>query len=287
MADSLWNSVFGLALRRMNCISPQADCEQCTLRTRCDCFVLTRGTVAPKADSASLAGKINSRPPPLIFHGPVRDFSLRIPANATFSTNLVLVGKGNDRLATVIHAMALAGDLGIGRNRSRFQLLRVMRSGPDLPNRQIAFDHDTPPPPASAYPPEVPELIQIDLLTPWLLPSTEKNFQPEGPETLVRDFLGKIVRRISLMQHCHTGQPLETDFKALSRKIEKINLPRADLIGTAGYRHGRGTFMAVRGSFVLDMNNVSEIWPFLWTGQWLNVPKMAAKGFGRYEICAL
>ena len=286
MSDPLWNSVFGLALRRLTCIASDTGCEKCSLQTRCDYFLLTRGTATPGPSEQGLAERLKTRPPPLIFHGPVRDFSLRVPANATFSAGLVLVGNGNARVHTVLRALALAGDLGIGRDRGHFHLLQVLRTGPGPLNQYLFQGNDIPPPEAASLP-KIPQLVIINLLTPWLLPNTLKYRHINEPKALVRDFLGKVIRRISLMQQCHTAHPLETDFKSLFKQIEKVNLNQADFDITTGYRHGKGRFTAVRGSFVLDMTEMEDIWPFLWTGQWLNVPKMAAKGFGRYEICAL
>ena len=288
-ADPLWRSVFGLALHRLTCIGGGRDCRSCGLHSRCAFFLLTRSGPAPSHDPDGLAASMRDLPVPLIFHSQVRDFTLHVPAGATFAARLVLVGSGNDHLEAVIRAMALAGDLGLGRRRARFSLLEVSCCGPQPLNVLINTDQVQSPPINGEPVPPMPDRMRLTLATPWLLADTAKNRSIETPEKLAALLLMQIIRRVSLMQQCYTPAPLNCDFRDLKDQAGRIPLSEVDITGHHGYSPGRGKkkFIAVRGSFILDMAGSEAIWPFLWLGRHLHAGKQAAHGYGRYFLSGI
>ena len=202
-ADPLLSGLFGLALRRLSCINRDADCTSCPLHNQCDFFLLTRGAAPPAESSTGLAARMRDRPPPLIFRTPVRDYSLRIPAGRTFSTSLIVVGSGNNRLPAIIRALALAGDLGLGRKRTRFRLQEVICRRPGELDCFIEQNSPQPPVPTPQPVPHPPQRVSVTLLSPWLLPHTKENSKPATTDTLLPRFLMQVVRRISLLQQCY------------------------------------------------------------------------------------
>ncbi len=285
-ADPLWRSVFGLALHRLTCIGGGRDCRSCGLHSRCAFFLLTRSGLAPSHDESGLAASMRDLPVPLIFHSQVRDFTLRVPAGATFAARLVLVGSGNDLLEAVIRAMALAGDLGLGRRRARFRLQEVSCCGPQSLSVLIKTDQVQSPPVSGEPVPPMPARLRITLATPWLLADTPKNRSMDTPEKLAALLLMQIVRRVSLMQQCYTPAPLDCDFRDLKEQAGRISLCEVDITGRQSYAPGKGKkkFIAVRGTFILDMTGSEAIWPFLWLGRHLHAGKQAAHGYGRYFL---
>jgi len=286
-ADPLWRSVFGLALHRFTCIGGGRDCRSCGLHSRCAFFLLTRSGLAPSNDRDGLAASMRDLPVPLIFHSQVRDFTLQIPVGASFAARLVLVGSGNDHLEAVIRAMALTGDLGLGRRRSRFRLQEVSRCGPHPLSVLVQADHTQSP--AKEEVPPMPARLRITLITPWLLTDTPKNRSIDAPENLVGLLLMQIIRRVSLMHQCYTPAQLDCDFRDLKEQAGRIPLCEVDITGHHGYSPGKGKkkFIAVRGSFVLDMAGSEAIWPFLWLGRHLHAGKQAAHGYGRYHLSGI
>ncbi|RUM38018.1 MAG: hypothetical protein DSY57_03215 [Desulfobulbus sp.] len=292
-ADPLWRSVFGLALHRLSCIGAGTDCRTCSLRFRCDFFLLTRSGIPPERDQedsrTGLATVMRDLPVPLVFHSRVFDHSLSIPAGATFMAGMVLAGHGNHHLRAVIRAMELTGDLGIGRKRARFRLLETSRCESCSYSTLIQADGSHPPPPAPEPIPPVPARVRVTLTTPWLLPDTLASRSIDTPEVLVSRFLTQIIRRVSLFQECYTGQPLETDFHHLKEQAAGVPLPDVEITGNHGYRPGKRSksFVAVRGTFVLDLTGAPELWPFLLLGRLLHTGKQAAHGYGRYRLTGL
>jgi hypothetical protein len=285
LVDSLFYSVFGRALKQLSCIDrQQKSCLVCPLCLQCDFALLLRGISRPECKS-EIAGKMSSIPSPLIFHSPVAESMVQMPAGDSFFMGLVVVGNANNKINAVIRAIQLAGELGIGRRRSRFSLVRVAQIREQGPERLIMGEGPTMPaePPAPVQIPEAPPRIRVSFLTPWLL--------PDSADGLKKGFNGgamisRIIRRISLMHEPYAGIPLQTDFKQLASLYTTAMLLDGDVQAQQHYKcsSGKKKFLAVSGWFDMDMDKRRQLWPYLFLGQWLHIPKIAAKGFGRYSL---
>ncbi len=285
-ADPLWRSVFGLALRQLSCIADKQQCDTCMLRHQCDYAFLTTGPNSPP-EKTGILKQLKNIPNPHVFSCQVQSYSSKIPANAFFSASLILIGKANDRLPAVIRAMVHAGVLGLGGRRAKFRLMEVIQTGPAPLDRLIMTNREivsagTPEPVTI---PELPGLIRCTFQTPFLLPSNTDLAKGFNATKLIM----QIIRRIASLQDIYTEIPLDADFKHLRSLAQQPEILETDLLVEPGYSyHGnKKKFTAVRGAFILNMENHTDLWPWLYLGQWLNVGKQASKGFGRYELTAM
>lgn len=286
-ADPLFYSVFGLALKHLSCIGEQQSCHDCQLRFQCDFALLLRGII-PADNKSEIAGKMRNVPPPLVFHSRLRGCEIRIPAGSFFPLSLVLVGHANTKTVAVIRAMIRAGELGIGSRRARFTLVETARTGPEGLERLVMADGEIMAPglPLPVRIPEAPSRVRVSFLTPWLLPDTRGVLEDgfNGGK-----MIGRVVRRISLMHEPYTGAALEADFKQLAALYGTSLLLDGDIHAQKNYRYssGKKRFLAISGWFDMDLEGRQELWPYFFLGQWLHVPKIAAKGFGRYRLQAV
>ncbi|MCP4993045.1 MAG: hypothetical protein GY934_04550, partial [Gammaproteobacteria bacterium] len=211
-ADPLWRSVFGLQLKLLSCISDTDDCNGCQLRYQCDYSFLTLGQNPPEART-DITPRMKNIPNPHIFQSRTRDYTTKIPRGATFSGQLTLIGKANDRLPAVIRAMAHVGQAGLGRDRPKSRLLEVTQTGPSPLSVLIMRDQEISATgtPAPVPIPTPPDTVLFTFLTPYLLPSNTDIREGFNATKLIM----QIIRRISSLQGIYTPTPLETDFKYL------------------------------------------------------------------------
>jgi len=285
-ADPLWRSVFGLALRQLSCIADKQSCDDCILRHQCDYSFLTTGPNSPP-EKIGITKYMKNIPNPHIFHCRVRDYSTRVPEGSTFSASIILIGNANDRLPAVIRAMVQAGMLGLGGNRSKFRLQEVIQAGPASPERLIMSNQEIvadgiPVPPII---PASPKLIRFTFQTPYLLPTNTKIEDGFNATKLIM----QIIRRASSLHEPYTGAAIEADFQDLRTLADTPAIIDSDLNVEPQYSYfgNKKRFTAVRGSFIMDLQEQKDLWPWIYLGQWLNVGKQASKGFGRYTITAV
>ena len=282
-ADPLWRSVFGLALKQLSCIADKQNCKTCLLRHQCDYSFLTSGQNSPPK-KIGVTRNMKDIPNPHVFRSRIRDYSPKIPPGASFSLTLILIGNANDRLPSVIRAMVQAGELGLGKKRSKFKLLEVIQAGPGPLERLIMSNQELV---ATGMPelpviPASPKVIRFMFQSPYLLPSNTK--LDDGLNTT--KLIMQIIRRISSLQEPYTGVPAVADFTYLRSLAENPVILDADLEVEPGYSYfgNKKRFSAVRGGMLIDLQNHKELWPWLYLGQWLGVGKQASKGFGRYTV---
>ncbi len=286
LADPLWYSVFGLALRQLSCTDNRRSCLECPLRFRCDFAFLIRGMHQP-GEKNGITRQMHTIPTPLIFHSRVQDAATTFPEGAMFSARILLVGDASNRLTSVVRAMVLAGNLGLGRKRSRFTLVEVLQSGPDRPERLVMSGGRmlANPMPGRTVVPPPPRIFRLLFDTPYLLPaSTDLREGFDGARMLMQ-----VVRRISALHEPYTGLPLEADFGRLKRLAAAASFLDGDLQAEEKYSYAgnRKYFLAIRGWFSMSLSGLQDFWPWLYIGQWLHVPKQASKGFGRYRLQVL
>jgi len=284
LADPLWRSLFGLALRLLTCIEGEhASCHGCRLRFTCDYAVLLMGFNRTGGRNG-ITRHMRTIPTPLVFRCRIRDHPILVPQGACFSVRLVLVGTASDRLPAVVRALESAGSLGLGRRRARFTLEEVAQTGPQPPERLVVTGERTVAPglPAQVAIPKAPRSLRFTFLSPYLLPPGTRIEEGFDGRRLVM----QIVRRISAMHEPYSGQPLETDFRGLKHLAATPFFLDGDLQAEPGYSYqaNRKRFLAIRGSFLMSLADCAPLWPWLYLGQWLGVGKQAGKGFGRYRL---
>ena len=281
-SGTLWHSVFGRALRELNCIAPDFDCKQCMLLHQCDYPYLFRRWGPP--ESEMMRGK--EIPVPHIFRFDHTEEQL-IESGAEFAVSLVLAGSASEKIPVIIRAMFSAGMAGLGKNRSRARLQNVSQTGPNsvpitILEQDRILEHAQP---KYLNNPNPPQTANITFITPY---KPSGNNHPY--EINISHFLMAIVRRISLMQYFYTDKRLEADFQHLKTLTETVNVIRTDAEWIRPERpyfakHGQDVDISGwSGLFEIQIESIQELWPYLFLGQWLGVGKKASMGFGRYGI---
>lgn len=287
-ADPLWRSVFGLSLRQLSCSNGKRNCTNCPQQSQCDYACLLQPLGLP-GKAPGITARMNESSGPLIFHSQLRTYLTPLPPGANFTVRLILIGRANEKLVAIITAMVQAGQLGFGKKRSKFCLVEVLQKDlQELPriimnNGRI---HTEGRPGFLPVPPS-PAVIRCTFVTPYLLPG---NIDLEDGFNGVR-FIMQVVRRLTSLQNVHTDTMLEADFTQLKMLAGRVGVLDTALTIESGYSYfgkkNKKRFSAVRGALILDLSNCPELWPWLWYGQWLHVPKMPGKGFGRYELAVV
>ncbi len=284
-AGSAWRGAFGHALKRAVCVVRETACAECMLYRGC---VYPYVFETPPPPGSAKMRNYSAAPHPFVL-------SMEpAPDDLTYRLGLTLFGRAHQHLPYVIHALARAGERGIGKQRQPFRLASVRQAaGADLSDwREIHH----PGQPLASHPgvmpaiPELPAAIGVEILTPMRL---RRNEQHVTPETFrFADLFGFLLRRISMLTYFHTDTPLETDFAGLTRRSRSVRLidPLLRWRDWTRYSSRQQTRMEMGGlvgSFRLDGGELAEFWPYLWLGQWTHVGKAATMGLGRYRIAGV
>ncbi len=213
----------------------------------------------------------------------------RVKKGERFSMEIVIVGEAVNKLTRVIQAVQTAGVNGIGKNRSQADLLfveqvsengktvRIIEEGKLALNSPPIVKH-------TVHQTDPQQELQIKFVTPYI---------PSGKEyrrqfNLAHMLMG-IVRRASLLQYFYTGKKLNADFLSLKSQTEIAIIRSSELKWEPHQRYSATHGNVIRrcgwsGSIDISLQSASELWPYLFIGQWLNVGKNASMGFGRYAL---
>ncbi len=283
-SGSLWHGVFGRALRSQVCIAPDSECEKCMLLHNCDYAYLFYG---PRPPDSILMRNYRTIPVPHIIRIENSENERIITKGEEFAVSMVLIGKSNRHIVTVIRAMLEIGVSGFGKMRAQAQLIEALQTGVDALPKLImsqARMHLSPQPGIAPLP-QMPAQCRITFVTPYKQSATRK----ESQDFNLKKMLMAIVRRVSLLKYFYTGELLEEDFKSFKDKAEKLS-PLA--VNMKWCRQKRYSARAQKtmdtsgwmGSIDLSLADIEEFWPYLYLGQWLHVGKNSSMGFGRYEL---
>lgn len=213
------------------------------------------------------------------------------PEGDVYQLGLTLIGRGSAYLPYIIHALQRAGEQGLGKGRMSVELTGVSQA---QPAESDAWTNIYEPgavlqsaPPNSPAIPSPPEAVRFIFETPVRLQRDGHLVTPQ--KFRFSDLFGPLLRRVSMLTSFHTDTPLETDFAGLmeqSRRLETVSVKLAWKDWTR-YSSRQKTTMQMGGligEIVVDLTGSSQLWPYLWLGQWLHVGKGTSMGLGRYTI---
>jgi len=281
---SAWRGAFGHALKRAVCVARGTECPACLLYRTCAYPYIFE--TPPPPDSLKMR-RYTAAPHP---------FALRIDprqSGPSYRLGLVLFGRADRYTPYVVHALAQAGQAGLGRERQNFHLAEVTQATPPLfqvwrsiyaPDRPLEVQVGCPP-----VIPEVPAACDICVETPLRLRHREHLVTPANFR--FADLFGSLLRRVSMLTYFHTDIPLEADFAALSEAAESVPIhePMLRWHDWTRYSSRQDTAMemgGILGRFRLHGADVEPFWPYLWLGQWTHAGKGTTMGLGRYHIAA-
>lgn len=210
-SGSLLRGQFGASLRRVSCMTQEAHCEGCPLRTTCPYAAVFEAPAPAQHDMQRFSHIPNPyvvEPPPL--------GTTQIARNEALSFNLVLFGRALEHVPIISFALQRALEQGLGPDRTRGALERIDVQHADQSGAQTwstvwhqgdtqLATHETAfplTPPAST---NASTEARLTFLTPLRLQQQGQPIRPHAlsPRKLVADLL----RRITLLAEFHAGQP--------------------------------------------------------------------------------
>ena len=101
-----------------------------------------------------------------------------------------------------------------------------------------------------------------------------------------------LLRRLSLLCHCHGHGALEIDFKGLRDESITVLIDPSALSWHPLWRHSarqgqRLPMGGIEGEFLLTGEALARWWPYLWFGQWTGIGRGASMGLGQYRLTEL
>ena len=318
-AGSLLRGQFGAALRNVACMTRAPTCPGCPLLQTCP---YTRIFEAPPPPKGEHALQDFSQIPNAYVLEPPTPGARVLDAGEDFAFHLVLIGHATDQLALVIFALQRALAQGLTRERVPADLLRVdwvdshgaahavwTEQQPTLLEQTATLTVPTP-----AFVAEItPELIATHAIftgatgqndqhialrihTPLRLQSQGK---PLGVGQLKpRALIAAIARRTALLMEFHAGNPPSIGGHSSWGEAAKHACALADTLTDTQDLHWfdwtryssrqqqQMTLGGVLGSWTLHgkSETLTQLWPWLWLGQWLHVGKNATMGLGGYLV---
>ncbi len=145
------------------------------------------------------------------------------------------------------------------------------------------------PPQVAPCPPAPRVGFAVDLRTPLRVKRDGLLVRPAAFR--FADLFGNVLRRISMLIEFHTGTTLEADFRRLNnvaRGIEARGELRWHHQSRYSARQSQSMdFGGLVGTLHLDAEGMTELWPYLWLGQWVHAGTGATMGLGEYRIASL
>jgi len=290
---------FGHAFKRTVCLWERGDCRRCQIREQC---VYSYVFETPRPSGSDRLRTIDQIPRPYVIEPPAwRQFGRLIDRGERLEFGLVLIGRAIEQLPYFLLAYQRLGQLGLGPERGRFWLDRVLAAGLDG-DEQTIYDGRSDklsrqPPPVSGKELNCQSWLDkavegCELTVRFLTPTRIKSGGRIVREPTFQEFVRGLLRRLSSLCYFHCGVPLEVDFGGL--------IERSGAVGTVESRlswYGQGRFSGRQHQWV-DMSGVvgvvryaggepalwRELAPLIEAGRWVHIGKGAVMGLGKYEV---
>ena len=286
-AGSAWRGLLGHGLRRTACVTRQPSCVGCLLIH--GCVYSTLFETPPPPDRAK-AG-YSALPHPFVL-----DIDPAAPRDlepgAGFDLTITLIGPAIAQTPYLIHALASAGERGIGHAQGRFRLTAVERE--DAPGSEhwagvytaeagTYHQRET----ARPDPPATPEAARVRLRTPLRI--KHGGHFIGARDLTAADFIRALYQRLRRLADLYGGDPNGFDARQLAADADPLILRSARLRWHEWTRFSsrQDTLMqmgGLLGEMELSGPGLARIWPALWAGQWLHVGKGTAFGLGGYRL---
>jgi len=308
-AGSLLRGQFGAALRGVACMTRQPTCPGCPLVATCPYTRIFEAPPPPKGSHA--LQDFSQIPNPYIIEPPTPG-ARTLAAGDPLQFHIVLVGHAIDQLALVVFALQRALQQGLTKERVSADLLQVDwldAQGQPHPiwhlEHPTLLEHAATLTPAVALPNDSKTIaactetmgatsqndaqITLHIQTPLRLQSQGK---PLGVGQLTpRALVAAVARRAALLMEFHAGQTgwgeAAKHVAHLSDRLtDQQDLHWFDWTRYSSRQHQQMTLGGVLGRWTLHgrAEELAQIAPWLWLGQWLHVGKNASMGLGGYTL---
>lgn len=298
-AGSLLRGQFGAALRHLACMTHQPSCTGCPLRETCP-YTRVFEAPAPKQHALQRFSAIPNayvmEPPPPILDKAQQDSDRWLQPGQELAFHMVLIGYALEQLPLIIIAWQRALARGLTKTRSRLTLEQVQWEAADgllhpiwtatQPHIQPhAARLDIPSPPDDA------QALRLHFHTPLRL--QQQGHALPADKLAPRTLISHLTRRLALVMEFHAGQARwGSQVPAVVALAEQVADRRQmrwfDWTRYSSRQQREMALGGVVGQWQLHANTktLTQLWPWLWLGQWLHVGKNATMGLGGYRLIA-
>ena len=278
-AGSTLRGVFGRALRKIACMTKQADCKGCPLYRSCP---YTNIFEMPAPTEHQLQ-KFSQVPNGYIIE-PMQWGERLYAKGEKLTFSLVLFGRLIEQLPLIAFAFKRAFEYDVGRGKA--DLLDIAKFSENLTachsildNGNIIEHQKT-----LEIPTTLGSEVQIEIGTPLRI---QENGKPLRENQINKErFLITLAKRISLLAEFH-AQPLHLDFDKLIADINTVSdqkqLRWQDWTRYSSRQKQKMKLGGVIGTWTFR-NLSEELAALLYIGQWLHCGKNTTFGLGKYRI---
>jgi len=297
MAGSMLRGAFGSQLRRIVCFDTRTRCLDCQMRLNCAYEKIFAPHVSPAAHRLR---KERDLPrgfvlkPPLsgAVYGPERLFAFR----------MILVGELIGWFPYIVVPFNELGQVGIGRDRTPFQLEQIVSLGLNQGPRAHIYSkaenlvhadrmirvgfNDL----ARRAQPMNKEAVTLKFLTPTVLRYNATGRPGESETIRVPEFHVLIKRlrdRVNRLATVYCGEELSIDYRAFGERAEKVKTEKVNGRWTERARKtrdGRAHNLSGFTGEVSFTGPTGEFLPLILLGQYIHAGKNAVFGNGWYEV---
>jgi len=285
-AGSTWRGAFGYALKQSVCVTQEPSCQACLLQNAC---VYSQVFETP-ARQASFLGKVDKAPHPYVLH-PLNTSGQHYAVGDHLTIRLTLVGQALQHLAYFIHALQQLGQAGLGKGEGRVQLLRVEQEvGLGTGQWQTVYAQGGTAQTLTVAAPSIPQSppqLRLQWQTPYR--GVHRGQVMNAQQFQFQAWALGVLRRLSLLNACYTGEALALDFKMLQQVASVLSISAAEFYWYDWARYSnrqrhKVPMGGLLGECRLPTTGLEPFWPWLWWGQWLHVGKGAVMGMGEYRL---
>ena len=275
-----FRGAFGHTFKRLVCVKRDLDCATCLICDQCVYYYVFETPFSGEGDGRGYA----FAPHPFVIEPPEETREIYEPGDE-LRVGLVLVGRALDYLPYFIYAFEEMGHRGVGAERGKAALQRVMAGGRCI--YQTGTGQLEPDYPVCVGPPDsgaVGTRLRLRLHTPIRL-------KAEGRYTSRLDFsllVRALLRRVSDLARFHCGAELNLDYRQWIERAAEVSAEATTLRWHDWERYSQRQERRMKlGGLVGEVEFAGEWVPFLpllRLGADLHVGKGTGFGLGRYEI---
>jgi len=292
---STFRGGFGHAFRRACCTTARKDCADCLLKNTC---VYSWVFETPVPADAQIMRKYPAAPHPFVLEPPNGGRRL-YKVGERLDFRLILMGRAVDYLPYFIYSFHELGKLGIGKDRGKFFLDKVIHepvSANTKAQGMVIYEDKGKTLIQPAAPTSWTEILEPDEQIPsdtvrisFLTPTRIKYKGRLTKDLEFHVLFRNLLRRISLLSYFHCDQRLDdSEFKDLINRAKEIRTVKQGLYWHDWQRwsNRQGTRMKL-GGFLGEITyegDLKPFWPYIRLGEYVHVGKGSSFGLGRYGV---
>lgn len=281
---------FGVAFKNVACTRDKTDCHNCLLINSCPFGYIFQ---TPPPEDAERLSTLSDIPRPYIIR-PDESTGGAHGEGEVFTFEQVIVGKALDYLPYFIVAFVELGEMGLGRDRGRYELVSVEAMGTEGEDIEV-FTSES----GSISNVDVGSLwgdltsdekegdggVRVEFITPLKLKVDGVILEWAPPfEELVMN----LARRINNLAYFHCGIEKELDFNNIAGKAMEVEIASQEISieGWSRYSRRQNRRIPMKGvvGCVEYDGGVDIFLPMLKLGEYLHLGKNTTMGFGRIGV---